>query len=202
MHIKTFTNQQEFIDQSLNLILENPGKIALSGGSTPKPIYQALAGQNISQFEFYQVDDRYVPKEHEDSNNRMITECGIPLKGAFKTSLSIPKCVEEYQKKIPPTPFDLCILGIGTDGHTASLFPKSPVLNSTKKVEHSITHQFSIKDRLTLTFPTILESKKLLVLLKNKPEVLKELKNPKKSLQQFPALKLLEHPRLSVFYLS
>jgi 6-phosphogluconolactonase len=202
MHIKTFTNQQEFINTAIQFVISNPGNIALSGGSTPQPIYQALAARNLSPFAFYQVDERYVPKEHPDSNNRMITESGIPLTGDFKTSLSIPKCLEEYRKKLPPEPFDLCILGIGTDGHTASLFPKSQALKSHNKVEHTQSHHFSIKDRLTLTFAPIMESKKLLVLLKEKPEALRELKNPKKSLEQFPALKLLEHPHLSVYYFS
>ncbi len=214
MHIKHFLNEEEFIESSaqlvFNSVLQKDFTVALSGGNTPKPIYKRLAekisnakakGRNFVG-DFYQVDERYVPNTHEDSNQKMILETGIPLNMTFKTTLSLPKCIEEYDKKLPTTPFKLCVLGIGTDGHTASIFPKTSAINSSQKVVHTTTNEFAVKDRLTLTFSSILQSEQLLVLLKDKKEILAELKNPRKNENDFPAHKLLSHPKLMIYSLN
>ncbi len=211
------------------------------------------------QIHFYQVDERYVPATHPDSNQKMIKKAfenlkpspistGSATKAAstarhtastphstpssthsytsfppfthfhfFDTSLSIKDSLKKYSKELPKSPFDLTILGIGSDGHTASLFPNSKELNSKKTVIHSsMAHSASlptrdkrsgmqalpIKDRLTLTFPPILKSKNLLVLLKNKPEISAELKSPTKSATNFPAHKLTKHKKINIFSLN
>ena len=209
MHIRTFHNEADFIKKSASLILDatkNKGfNIAISGGNTPKPIYKAVADQlkqlpeNQSlEGHFYQVDERYTPASNDKSNQKMILEAGIPLNMHFKTTLSLPKCIEEYDKKLPKTPFDLCVLGIGPDGHTASIFPNSSAINSTQSVVHTTTKEFDVKDRLSLTFKVIMQAKSLLVLIKDRPKVLSQLKNPRKNENQFPALKLLQHPKLMI----
>lgn len=226
MRIKNFSTEKKIITASINHILKiikstllqkSSVNIALSGGSTPLPIYKALgkkltakklppAGRRISQkINFYQVDERYVPATHKDSNQKMINENLIKKSGCtfhfFDTSLPIQKSLKEYSKILPKN-FDLTILGIGHDGHVASLFPYSKALISKSATAHTTTKEFAIKDRLTLTFPTILKSKNILVLLKNKPEIIAEIKSPAKSPKNFPAHKLKLHKKLSIYFQS
>ena len=194
MKIHQNTSVAEIVDFIQKL---NPTTVALSGGNTPKPLYQALTG---TKYDFYQVDERYVPHDDPDSNHKMINDCGLKLRGYFDTRLSIPECLTKYDEQLPRH-FDLTILGIGHDGHTASLFPnQEPSFSSVAHTKAPATSP--ITDRLTITFPTILASKHLIILLHNKPQILAELQNPTKNPHEFPALKLLQHKELSIFELK
>lgn len=187
MEILTFNDEQSFIDATLaHIISLNPKTVALSGGSTPGPIYKALSKTSLRPT-YFQVDERYVPHDHKDSNYKMITEAGLQLT-YFDTSLPIKDSLKDYAKKLPEA-FDLIILGIGPDGHTASLFPHSKALKTQSPVAHTQTTKFAIKDRLTITFPTIMKAKNLLVLLKGKDA---------KIIEMNPAAKLLKHNNLKV----
>lgn len=211
MNIKTFHSQSAWINATIRFIKSiHPRTIAISGGNTPRNIYKAMSKlSSVTTWGFYQVDERYVPKNHPDSNQKMIRATLKPKNfHYFDTSLQIQRAMEKYKKdlqKLPGWPkktFDLCILGIGEDGHIASLFPNSKALTSKAKVTHTTTREFAIKDRLTITLPIILRSKNILVLLKNKPKILLELQAPKKSPQKFPALKLLKHKNFHIFSLQ
>lgn len=211
MQLHTFQNNDEFVKQSTNFIAEickNPANIALSGGSTPKTIYENLASQSLpfDKLNFYQVDERYIPLDHQDSNCRMIFDSLVNKTNTnfhyFDTNLPIEESLEKYEKELPQDPFDLAILGIGSDGHTASLFPNTEALDESKPVAHTKTQEFTINDRLTLTFPKILESKKLLVLLSgpSKQKIVEELQSHTLSYKNFPAKKLTEHPDLTIHF--
>jgi 6-phosphogluconolactonase len=218
MDIKIFKDESEFVAASVAKILhacETPqgtvGRVALSGGSTPKPIYEALSSQSefIDSTEFYQVDERYVPQDHKNSNHKLITESLKPKDFyAFDTSLPIEECLSQYEEKLREMgehTFDVSILGIGTDGHTASLFPNSDSLGENEKwTAHTTTDEHDIKDRLTLTFPPILYSKSLLVLLKGskKRTVLERLLSGGGSTETFPALGLRKHTNLTIYFLE
>ncbi len=239
MKIRIFNSQKKFINESVDFIKtlctskehKNSGKnfsIALSGGSTPAPIYKDLARENFS-FEriiFYQVDERYVEPTHPDSNQKMIRESlnghKENINGSMKdksinihffdTTLPINESLSEYEKiikKLPNQSFDLVILGIGPDGHFASIFPESPLLKATGKdqlVGHTQTNTFAVKDRLTLALKPILKSKNILVLLKGKEkqEIITELQNKSakspKDILKSPAFALIKHPNLTVFF--
>lgn len=178
--------------------------IALSGGKTVVPFYKALAKSKDPRFkqtEFYVVDERYVPITHKESNcgmikKNLISKIQCKKFHFFDTKLSIEKSLKKYEKEIHGIVFDMTILGIGEDGHFASIFPQSKAIKTKLEVAHAQTNKFAIKDRLTMTPRIILKSKKILVLLKDKPKVIKELKHPKKTYFEFPAHLLKKHKNL------
>lgn len=211
MKITICKTEKKFIQKSLKEIVQTfqankkAYHIALSGGSTPVPIYKALATLALpfDKTHFYQTDERFVPATHKDSNQKMQKNIfSEKFFHAFNVSLPITKSLKDYSE-ILPSKFDLTILGIGPDGHVASLFPHSKALRSKAKTAHATTDQFAIKDRLTLTFPPIIASKKILVLLKGpeKLAILEQIKNPSTlTIQNFPAKKILAHPNLHLIF--
>ncbi len=149
---------------------------ALSGGRTPVNLYKALAeekGLPWDRTHIFIVDERFVPFDHEDSNYRMINstllkQIEIPTKNIHPviTDENTPiLSAERYENEIKSffntikngTPqFDLVLLGIGGDGHTASLFPGTPVLKETRRLTAAVTPpDESMKERISLTLPVI-----------------------------------------------
>jgi 6-phosphogluconolactonase len=151
--------------------------VALSGGSTPQHLYSLLASPDYkdqipwSNVELFWGDERCVPPDHPESNFRMAQEAllskiKIPpqnihrMRGEQETQAAAAEYEKELQKifglnsgALPR--FDLILLGIGEDGHTASLFPGSEALNETK---HLVVAPFVAKlnsYRLSLTLPVL-----------------------------------------------
>ena len=146
--------------------------VALSGGSTPKAIYQKVTNPpysdelDWSKFILFWSDERSVPPTDHHSNFWMAMEAGfksvsIPTQQIFRMEAEedIKLHAEQYEQKIKDLlgsrPFDLMMLGVGTDGHTASLFPKTAALQEEEKWVVS-NHVPEIKsDRMTFTYPCI-----------------------------------------------
>ncbi len=151
--------------------------VALSGGSTPKALYSLLATAEFSEqldwrhIHLFFGDERCVAPDHAESNYRMVKEAllakiAIPSENVHRMAAELAPEVAAaaYAAQLTgffdlpetkPPRFDLIFLGLGEDGHTASLFPDSSALTDTDRwvtatyVEKLKTH------RLTLTFPAI-----------------------------------------------
>lgn len=152
---------------SLERAVQQRGRfaVALSGGSTPKAIYERLGKEKIdgTKIWLFWSDERNVPPDHPDSNYRMAMESGlnqlqIPKSQIFrmKGEGEIEKNASDYEEvlrhHLGKNLFDLVMLGVGEDGHTASLFPNSPGLEESKRLV------IATEKRITLTFRSINES--------------------------------------------
>lgn len=164
--------------------LARPGKnsprihVALSGGNTPRGTFEVLSSEPYrSRFpwecvHFYQVDERWVPPDDPESNARRIRETFLfraPVPpGHFHfvdTGLSGPEeAARRYEEKLreafPDPPgryprFDAILLGIGEDGHVASLFPGEPVSDGSAWVFTTVPAGKPRVRRVTLTLPVI-----------------------------------------------
>lgn len=209
-----FKNQEEFVTKSTDVIASEcsyeGAKIALSGGSTPGPIYSALNKRDYIKFdkiEFFMVDERYVPTGDPNSNFKLIVD-NLPKAHlhSFDTTLPIDKCVKDYEEKLSEylqSPLSLSVLGIGSDGHFASLFPNSEALKEREKQAlRTQTDVHDVKDRLTMSLPLIMQSSKILVLLKGdkKWDVIKKMEDEGIPSDDFPARHLMNHPNLIIHY--
>lgn len=145
--------------------------LALSGGSTPKVIYKELAEKHKESIDWKKAfiffsDERCVPPTSDESNYKSAMEngigsLGIPEEQIFRVKgENDPKeAAQEYEelikKHVAQERFDLIMLGMGDDGHTASLFPGTEALNETKRL---VVANFVPKLdtwRVTFTFPLI-----------------------------------------------
>ena len=157
--------------------------VALSGGSTPKRLFQLLSSQGPGALPWEHVqlwwgDERTVPPDHADSNYRMTREALIdPLQldpaRIHRIAGELPDhaaAAADYARKLtaalgPRLAFDLVYLGMGPDGHTASLFPGTPALAETRATV--VANQLSAANlpgacvRITLTAPAINAARKV-----------------------------------------
>lgn len=164
------------IVNTLKQAIEQKGhaSIAVSGGKTPIPLFTLLSQQTLEWEKVFitLVDDRWVDDTNDASNEKLVLTYllqnkaklanFVGLKNHFDNPFDGATLTEQMLNKIP-MPFDVLILGMGEDGHTASLFPHAANLasglemNSGKKVI-GITPLTASFDRITLTLPAILNS--------------------------------------------
>lgn len=148
-------------------------RVSLSGGSTPKKLYRSLATESLdwSRIEWFWGDERNVAPEHEDSNYRMVREALLDPAG-IASSHVYPVPVDQaapgvaasayeatlremFGSQAPFPEWDLVLLGMGDDAHTASLFPETKAIDEQKRwfVENWV-EKFNAF-RYTLTAPAI-----------------------------------------------
>jgi len=159
--------------------------IALSGGETPRALYRQLARTPAEQapdwqrLEFYFGDERHVGPDHPDSNYRMareelFTPLGIREKQIHRISGEHPpeKVVADYRQALEDLPqknglpqFDLVLLGIGADGHIASLFPNSPLLEELEQTVGADFIERLDSWRFSLTLPVLNNARHILLLV-------------------------------------
>lgn len=153
--------------------------VALSGGKTPAALLQKLAKEKKlpwNKTHVFMVDERFVPYHDENNNYRMINEIlmrhvDIPAKNIHPilTTIESPQASAlKYEKELNSffksrPGFDLLLLGIGDDGHTASLFPGSPSLKEKKHLSIAVPPSGTvISERITMTFPIINEAENIM----------------------------------------
>ncbi len=162
---------KELMKLTISHTSDRPFAIALSGGSTPKRLYKLLAEEPFhsqipwDNIAFYFGDERSVPPDHEESNFRMARETfldSVPsasyrMEAESGKAEAYASLLEDHLPKDEsgvPT-FDVVLLGIGADGHTASLFPATQALHESQRwvVMNEVPQNNTV--RMTLTYPVI-----------------------------------------------
>jgi 6-phosphogluconolactonase len=157
-------------------------RVSLSGGSTPKTLYGLLASDAFrgrfpwQRVEWYWGDERFVPYDHPESNYRMTREAMLakaPVPAANIHPVPADGTPDEaaarYERTLqttygatsldPAKPFfDITLLGLGPDGHTASLLPGEAVLEERKRWVVAVSHGRP-EVRITMTYPVIESSR-------------------------------------------
>lgn len=217
-HIKAQTEEQFIQGASLILgtqireAIERKGSciLGLSGGSTPQPVYTVLSRQegiDWSRVFIFLLDERYIAADNDDSNQKMIRNtllkyAAIPESNiAFPdTSLPIQECLNKYSAELQEQwseylP-DTVVLGMGDDGHIASLFPPLDELamSDLQGVLHTTTDNFAVHDRITVALNVIAAAQKHVFLLKGsaKKKVWEEMLASEEPVKRWPAKFILE----------
>lgn len=137
--------------------------LGLSGGSTPAPIYQALAQETVdwSAVTIFLTDERYVPPTDPQSNQLLVRTTlldALPVQPTTlfpNTSLSPDACADVYDMQLrtlfEKNNADILILGLGPDGHTASLFPPTDNTAPDRFAMRTQTDSFDVHDRISVT---------------------------------------------------
>lgn len=182
--------------------------ISLSGGQTPNKLYSLLAKpplrdrvEWLKTFIFW-ADERYVGFDDERNNAHciksiLIDKIDIPSSNihVINTNLQPDEAAREYEKKIKcffrnePWQFDLVLLGVGENGHTASLFPGTKVVNEQLEGVRSVYVDEEKMYRITMTAPLINQARNILFLITggNKSEILRNILTGSYQPQKYPA---------------
>ena len=188
--VEVFKNKsvlaEYFCNQLLELNLEREELyIALSGGSTPKIIFQTLAEKYKEKIDWNKIqifwgDERCVPPESDESNFGMTKKYLLdyidipqknvhPVDGSNNPEKEVIRYSNEIKKNVPIKSgfpkFDLVILGIGEDGHTASIFPDQMNLLTSEKICEVAIHPGSGQKRITLSGKVIDNAEKIIFLI-------------------------------------
>lgn len=215
IHITTDTND-EFVTASTTLleglinaaILER-GRcvLGLSGGSTPKAVYEALGKSkkiDWSKVWIFLIDERHVPTDDNDSNTKLvnktlITTAAIPTRQfKYPSYLSLEDWQAEYERTISDLldekwP-DVVVLGMGGDGHIASLFPPiSQEELGPNFTVHTTTDLFAVHDRISVTIPVLTNAYSKVFLLngKEKKNIWNEMLSSDENEKRWPAKTIL-----------
>ncbi len=212
LHTKNFVADAAalILDTARKAIAErNQFRMALSGGNTPAPVYARIATETRdlpwNRIRFTFGDERCVPPDDPQSNFRMAREnlfvpAAVPEKSIMRMRGEIDPQIaaQEYEQQLdaiaaergePIYPHDLILLGLGDDGHTASLFPATAALEETaRQVVANFVPKLNAW-RLTFTFPLINRARHILFLVgasKSRQLIERVLEGD----QQFPAARV------------
>src|SRR5438067_8947516 len=177
---------EDLVGEAVSWFLEfEPKSIALSGGSTPKAVYERLAETpyDWSDVNVFFGDERCVPPDHEDSNYRMAAEAllnslpsesdGGPAVHRIPGERGPNAGAEDYERELRETlgeempRLDLVLLGLGPDAHVASLFPGQPTLEVRDRLAVGVDqagHEPYVP-RVTLTMPVLNAAREVLFLV-------------------------------------
>lgn len=189
--VKLLEDKEQLIKQALDICLvkiqeaiaeRGQCTIALAGGNTPRPLYESIATQNLpwDKIHVFWGDERYVAPDHPDSNQRMArqawldlvpipatnvhpmeTGAGNPETDASKHDAHLREFFQVSTGEFPN--FDLILLGMGGDGHTASLFPHTDALKVSDRL--IAVGNKDGQPRLTFTVPLINQARCVIFLV-------------------------------------
>jgi 6-phosphogluconolactonase len=192
-----------------------PFRLSLSGGSTPKALYRLLGDEPFrsriawDRVQFYWGDERFVPPDNPDSNYRMandtlLSRIAAPARNIHPvpTNTDPGDCAGRYEALLkhdygaqtfdPARPlFDVMLLGLGDDGHTASLIPGQPVLDEQTRWVAPVMHGRS-EVRITLTYPA-LESSRTIAFLVTGAEKARTVRAVRDGDARLPAARIRPH---------
>lgn len=206
------TLSKNLASRILNLIQKtvNNGKdfnIAVSGGKTPVLLFQNMAKNrkfiNWNYVRFYWVDERCVPPEHADSNFRMVNDALLKnidvseqnifrIRGEDDPVSEAERYSNLIRRNVPSDNFwpcfDLIILGMGSDGHTASIFPGHLELFSSECICENTIHPETRQQRITLTGNVINNARNIYLLItgKEKSIIISHLFDTRQNTRQYP----------------
>ena len=183
--------------------------VAVSGGSTPRKLYSLLGSAEYSpqvdwqRVHFFWVDERCVPKEHEESNfktvfDRLLSKISIPDENIhrIKGEKDPDKAAQDYEEEVRKFSgtsglpmLDLVILGMGEDGHTASLFPGSNLLKERIRLAAPVYLERPNRNRITLTLPVLNNASQIIFLVAGhaKADVVYEILGNGRKKERYPA---------------
>ncbi|MBI5450900.1 MAG: 6-phosphogluconolactonase [Gammaproteobacteria bacterium] len=194
--------------------------LALSGGTTPQSLYQRLSQEpDIARLgwqhcHIYFGDERCVPPDHPDSNFRMADTALFSHISRYRPTihriageltdpaLAARLYAETLQHSLPATEhgpcFDVVLLGLGPDGHVASLFPSSAILHENNKSVAACYVERLARWRISITFPVICHARHVMVLAAGdgKAEIIRQLFETD-DIRHLPASRLLTQPNVS-----
>ena len=152
--------------------------LALAGGGTPQPVYACMADSSLAErvawdrVALYFGDERCVPPDAEESNYRMVREAllqHVPISSASVHRMEGERAdadaaARDYERLLPDA-LDILLLGMGEDGHTASLFPHSPALAERARRVVAVHRPAPARSRITITPPVIEAADTVIVLV-------------------------------------
>jgi len=190
LKLTTFTSRESLIEAATErlatalragIAANGEAWAALSGGSTPEPIYRALAAQTLdwTKITFALVDERNVPLSSPASNEALIErtlaaafDAGAEVKPMYFAAETVGMAADYAELLYAPLSFDIALMGMGEDGHTASWFPSARGLDDalSEKTRRSVVainapQAQGSAERLTLTRNALKRSRALLLVI-------------------------------------
>jgi 6-phosphogluconolactonase len=216
MKINVFNTTEKIIEALAKFIIEigkkaildkNQFTFVLSGGNSPKKLFQLLASADYrnqldySKVFFFFGDERYVPHNHQDSNYLMAKEAmldalSIPEHRVFKvdTSLDPATAAQDYERHIceffnDEPVFDFILLGLGDDAHTASIFPNTSLIWIDEEMVKEVYLEDKQVHRISFTAPLINKANHVAFLTfgANKADAIKAVFEQEKHYNKYPA---------------
>jgi 6-phosphogluconolactonase len=175
VELRVAASAAEAVREAADLLAESArrgGHIALSGGATPRPAYESAARlvPDWSGVEVWWADERCVPPDDERSNYRLVRESLLDrldrrprAEHRVLGERSPAEAADTYDVELQDVVFDFALLGIGPDGHTASLFPNDPALDELGRRAAAVARPDV--HRVTATIPQLNASETVLFLI-------------------------------------